>query len=73
MITINHERFGMRQEFDTLAEAQQSIRDCGPEFSGATLEMRSDQCVYDERGERVGAETPDETGADWICGPSDDD
>ena len=53
MITINHERFGMRQEFDTLEEAQVSIRACGPEFADVTLSEGGGN-VYDERDEIVG-------------------
>ncbi len=52
-IEINAEQFGMRQEFKTLEEAQQAIRDCGPEFANVELETFGDEvCLLD--GERVG-------------------
>jgi hypothetical protein len=55
MITIDHERFGARQEFATLAEAQAAIRACGPEFAGVTLiQSPGSDLIYDERGECVG-------------------
>jgi len=52
-VVIDHERYGMRQEFETVQAAQQAIRDCGPEFSD--VEFSDDgQNVYDERDELVG-------------------
>ncbi len=52
-VIIDHERMGERCEFASLQEAQQAIRDCGPEFSGVTLETRGD-AVLDERGDVIG-------------------
>jgi hypothetical protein len=54
MITINHERFGDATRFETLDEARDTIRACGPEFASVTL----DPCgtsIVDERGEVVGS------------------
>jgi hypothetical protein len=56
--TINHERYGERQEFATVEEAQQAIRDCGPEFAGVKLYDDGGR-VYNERGERVGSVSSD--------------
>ena len=50
---IDHERYGVRTEFGTLAEALQTIRDCGPEFADTTLTIRGDEIV-DDRGDVVG-------------------
>lgn len=52
-IVIDHERFGVRSEFATLAQAQAAIRECGPEFAGVTLEEHGCD-VMDDRGEVVG-------------------
>jgi len=52
-VIIDHERFGLRVDFRTVAEAQCEIRECGPEFSTVALEVRGDE-IYDERGDRVG-------------------
>lgn len=53
MIIINHERYGQRSEFETIEEAQATIRACGPEFAGVTL-YEDHGRIYDERGEHVG-------------------
>lgn len=54
MIVIDHERYGERSEFATLAEAQQAIRDCGPEFAGTTLDIHGGNAIYNELGDCVG-------------------
>ena len=54
---IDHPRYGERTTFATLVEAQQAIRDCGPQFAGMTLDAISDtdgESIYDDRGEVVG-------------------
>lgn len=51
---INHERFGQYAEFETLAEAQQAIRNCGPEFASVTLEVYGDDIHDAATLERVG-------------------
>lgn len=56
MITINFEQYGQRQEFATIDEAQQAIRDCGPEFAGVTL-YHVGEHVENERDETVGTVT----------------
>ena len=53
MITIDHERFGVRDEFDSLEQAQACLRGCGQDWADVTLSIQGDG-VYDERGERVG-------------------
>lgn len=52
-IVIEHERFGDRQTFDSLGDAQSALRECGDEFAGVALSIRGDR-VIDERGEVVG-------------------
>jgi hypothetical protein len=58
MITINHERYGERQTFATIDEAQQSIRDCGPEFASEHI-YDSGGRIYNARGEYVGSGSRD--------------
>jgi len=53
MVIINHERYGKRTEFATVEEAQQTIRDCGPEFAAVELVVQGD-AIVDEREEFVG-------------------
>lgn len=69
MVIINHERFGEKQEFDSLQEAQAAIRECGPEFAGVQL-MNIFGAVYDlDRWEIVG-KIPEEdelTGMTDVC------
>ena len=52
-ILIDHERFGERMEFTTLAAAEAAIRECGPEFATAAL-TQNGCAIYDERAECVG-------------------
>lgn len=54
-IVIDHEAYGMRTEFASLAEAQAAIRECGIDFADATLTLRGSH-VYDELGRCVGEE-----------------
>jgi len=50
---IDHPRYGMRSEFATLQQAQDDIRDSGPEF--AQTELTDDgEKITDERGEVIG-------------------
>lgn len=50
---INHERYGEPCSFESLEQAEQVIRECGPEFAKVELrEIRG--IVYDERDEQVG-------------------
>ena len=51
---ICHEQYGDETEFDSLDEAQQAIRDCGPDFAGTTLRRTSDNLIRNERDEIVG-------------------
>lgn len=67
MITINHERYGERTEFATIDEAQQCIRDCGPEFTSTTIFVDGGR-VYNERGERVGSEWNQPSQFELDCG-----
>ena len=53
-VIIDHERYGERQEFRTIEEAQAAIRECGPEFAGVTLRILGTDAIYDEREECVG-------------------
>lgn len=52
-VIIDHERYGDRDEFDTLEHAQRCIRACGPDWANVTLSIDGSG-IYDERGERVG-------------------
>jgi hypothetical protein len=54
MIRIDNPRFGEPATFDTLGEAQTTIRECGEDFASVTLKMSVLGFVYDERGEKVG-------------------
>jgi len=56
MITIDDELYGVRSEFETIDEAQQAIRDCGPEFSHTVLYAVGDR-VYNQGGQCVGGIT----------------
>lgn len=53
-VVIDHERYGERQEFASVEDAQQAIRDCGPEFVGERIYEDGGR-VYNARGERVGS------------------
>ena len=53
MITIDHERFGERSEFENLTEAVECLRACGDEFAAVTLTIHGSG-VYDERRDLVG-------------------
>ena len=61
MITIDYVRYGMPTSFDDLEDAQDTIRDCGPDFASVELTLRDDK-VFNENGEQVGfvAETDTE-------------
>lgn len=50
---IDHARYGVRTEFESLEEAIATIHACGPEFAGTTLSVRADD-IRDERGDIVG-------------------
>ena len=53
-IIIDEEHYGSQpMEFATLEEAQASIRTCGGDFAGTTLEFRGGN-VYDEQGHLCG-------------------
>jgi hypothetical protein len=52
-VIIDHERYGARTEFSSVAEAQTAIRESGPEFAATTL-SESHGRVYDQREEIVG-------------------
>ncbi len=52
--TISHERYGDRTEFTSLAEAQATIRECGPEFAAVELTAAGEN-ITDERGEIIGS------------------
>jgi hypothetical protein len=51
---IDHDLYGERSEFFTLAEAQQAIRDRGPEFASTTLDIQGGNAIYNELGDCVG-------------------
>ena len=53
-VVIDHERFGMKQEFEGLKEAQQAIRDCGPDFADVVLRRHGNEVVAWPGGQRVG-------------------
>jgi hypothetical protein len=57
MITIDDELYGERTEFATIAEAQQAIRDCGPEFSATVLYAVGER-IYNQGGQQVGSMSP---------------
>ena len=60
MIVINHQSYGICAEFGSLAEAQQAIRDCGPEWAATLLRCRGGD-VLNERGDIVGRDAaPDQ-------------
>ena len=53
-IIIDSEKYGEKTEFATIEDAQQSIRDCGPEFAETALEIMGGDAVYDQDGDCVG-------------------
>ena len=53
-VSIVSDRYGERQEFSTLDEAQQAIRECGPEFEETVLEIMGGDAVYDQDGDCIG-------------------
>lgn len=52
-IVIDCERYGERTQFESLEEAQDSIRQCGPEFEQVTLTANGSD-IYDDRNLVVG-------------------
>lgn len=54
LCVINHERYGEQTVFNSLEEAQATIRACGPEFAATELTKRLGDIV-DERGDVVGS------------------
>jgi len=61
-IIIDHELYGERTEFETLAEAQAALRDCDSgsgEWAGITLRIVGD-AVRNEDGAEVGQVVRDE-------------
>lgn len=56
MITIDHERYGERTEFESIDEAQEIVRAIGDGFESTEFHVRGDE-VIDERGDVVGSVT----------------
>lgn len=52
-IVIDHERYGVRTEFDSLREAVASIRSMGGDWNSVMLEIHGWR-VIDDRNEVVG-------------------
>lgn len=50
---IDHERYGVRSEFVSLEEAQDTIRACGGDFADTTLREHGEN-ILDDRGDVVG-------------------
>ncbi len=42
MIIIDHEKYGITSEFETLEAAEQAMRDCGPEFADTKFRVMLD-------------------------------
>jgi hypothetical protein len=53
-VIIDSEKYGERTEFATIEEAQQAIRDCGPEYAETVLEIMGGDAVYDQDRDCVG-------------------
>ena len=56
---IDHEAYGIRSEFSSLAEAEQAMRQCGPDWLQTRFVERSNRAgtqmeIIDERGRTVG-------------------
>lgn len=51
---IDHEKYGVHAEFDSIEEALQTILACGPDFAGTVFTVRG-QIILDETGEKVGS------------------
>lgn len=77
MIIIDNERYGVRSEFETLAEANAAIRACGSGFETTELAVRADGMVLDEDGCEVGREVKTEMTAaeakQWVLSHGDGD
>ncbi len=53
-IIVDDPRYGDRTHYSSLAEAQASIRECGPEFAAVELTAGGEGLVYDDFGEAIG-------------------
>lgn len=54
---IDHERYGEETAFDTIEEAQETVRACGADFANVTLSVHGIDIV-DDLGEIVGRVVP---------------
>jgi len=54
MIIIDHEKYGMRTEFETWQEATEAIKACGPEYENTELIIGSQKQITDQDGDVVG-------------------